>query len=89
MKNENEFFWCEISLKKFIDSEDVPLIMCVIKDISLRKQLEDEMRKKVHELESYNRILIGRELKMVELKKEINSLLKQLGQPPKYADDDL
>ena len=89
MKNENEFFWCEISLKKFIDSEYVPLIMCVIKDITLRKQLEDEMRKKVHELESYNRILIGRELKMVELKKEINSLLKQLGQPPKYADDDL
>jgi hypothetical protein len=36
------------------------------------------------ELIHFNDITIGRELKMIELKKEINELLKNAGKPEKY-----
>jgi two-component system, chemotaxis family, CheB/CheR fusion protein len=36
------------------------------------------------ELERFNEITVGRELKMVELKEEINALLKRLGENEKY-----
>ncbi len=40
------------------------------------------------ELEEFNRVAIGRELRMVALKEEINDLLAELGRTPRYIDDD-
>ena len=37
-----------------------------------------------NELEAYNTMMIGRELKMIELKKEVNELLKRSGEKEKY-----
>ncbi|MCK4464047.1 MAG: HAMP domain-containing protein [Candidatus Omnitrophica bacterium] len=37
-----------------------------------------ELRKKVEELEEFNKLAVGRELKMIELKKEIEDLKKRL-----------
>lgn len=53
----------------------------------LIKGLEDterSLQKKVEELEWLNQMMIGREIRMIELKKEINTLLKKLGQDEKY-----
>ena len=54
------------------------------RDISERKRREDELKKKNEDLELFNRLAVGRELKMIELKKEVNSLLKELGKEPRY-----
>ena len=35
-------------------------------------------------MEDFNRMAIGRELEMIELKKEINQLLQDAGQAPRY-----
>jgi hypothetical protein len=35
-------------------------------------------------LERFQAVTVGRELQMIELKKEINALLKQAGQPEKH-----
>jgi len=43
-----------------------------------------ELLKKSDQLELYNSYFIGREIKMVELKKEINELLNKDGQEDKY-----
>jgi len=38
-------------------------------------------------LARFNRAAVGRELRMIELKREINEMCGQLGQPPRYALD--
>ncbi|MGD9176273.1 MAG: PAS domain S-box protein [Desulfobacterales bacterium] len=53
-------------------------------DISERKHLEKEMKQNVEELEQFSKLAIGREVKMIQLKEEINELLGQLGQGEKY-----
>ena len=59
--------------------------------ISERKQAEiqtdaalEELKKKMVEIERFNVLTVNREMRMVELKKEINDLLRKSGQPPKY-----
>jgi PAS domain S-box-containing protein len=63
----------------------------IARDITDRKCAEEELRlrntelsAKYDELERFNRAMVDRELRMIELKKEINDLLAQAGQPPRY-----
>ncbi len=56
----------------------------LIRDISKRKAAEEELKKKAEELEAFNKLAVDRELKMIELKKEINALLEKLGKEPGY-----
>lgn len=53
-------------------------------DISDRKRAELEIREKYDELARFRRLAVGREKKMIELKREINELLKSSGLPKKY-----
>ena len=53
-------------------------------NITERKQAEEELKIRMNELEIFNEATVGRELKMIELKKEINELLAKTGQKPKY-----
>jgi hypothetical protein len=46
--------------------------------------MEDEMKRNVEELEQFSKLAIGREIKMIQLKEEINELLDQSGQGEKY-----
>lgn len=52
-------------------------------DDALRRQSED-LRIRNQELERFNTVAVGRELRMVELKQEVNALSQRLGQPPPY-----
>jgi two-component system sensor kinase len=53
-------------------------------DITERKQAEEQLKKKNEELTAFNRLAVGRELRMIELKSDINKLLMKLGQEEKY-----
>jgi PAS domain S-box-containing protein len=53
-------------------------------DISERKHMEEELTQNVEELERFRKLAIGREIKMIQLKEEINELLDQSGQGEKY-----
>ena len=45
-----------------------------------------ELEKNVRELETFNKFAVDRELRMIELKKDITALLARLGEPPKYEE---
>ena len=56
----------------------------LMRDIAERKAAEEELRKRTDELEKFNKLAVGRELKMIELKREINALLEESGKEPGY-----
>lgn len=47
-------------------------------DITQRVQYETQLKEKLNEIETLNKIMIGRETKMVELKKEIEKLKQEI-----------
>ena len=53
-------------------------------DITVRRQAEEELRSNVDELQRFNRAAVGRETRMIELKKEVNDLLAREQQAPRY-----
>lgn len=63
-------------------------VMVIIRDITDRKQAEKQLKRKFAELERFNRTMVGRENRMIELKAEVNALRHQLGLPKKYKTTD-
>ncbi|UCD80842.1 MAG: transporter substrate-binding domain-containing protein [Desulfobacterales bacterium] len=59
-------------------------ILAWMVDLSSLKEAEKELRARFDELARFRRLAIGREQKMIELKKEINEILKTNGLPDKY-----
>ncbi len=53
-------------------------------DITERKKAEKALMVKMDELERFFKLTVGREITMVELKKEVNYLLNRLGEDNKY-----
>ncbi|MBK7132771.1 MAG: PAS domain S-box protein [Bacteroidales bacterium] len=53
-------------------------------DITERINTENLLKEKIHELEKFNKIMVGREIRMIELKKEINELCIKLKMPERY-----
>ncbi len=67
------------------DAEDRPLRMIgTFQDITERKKMETEMSQNINDLERFSSMAVGREEQMIELKKEVNNLLKKSGRDKKY-----
>ncbi|MDZ7774607.1 MAG: PAS domain-containing protein [Bacteroidales bacterium] len=49
---------------------------------------EEQLKEKIEELEKFNKLMVGRENKMIELKREVNQLLKESGRTAKYSTPD-
>ncbi|RMF90647.1 MAG: PAS domain S-box protein [Methanobacteriota archaeon] len=67
-----------IHATRLIDFEGERAILGIVTDVTEARRAEKELREKVEELEKWQRLTIGREAKMVELKKEIKELKKRL-----------
>ncbi|MFZ3044151.1 MAG: PAS domain S-box protein [Minisyncoccia bacterium] len=70
--------WCLEMLTPIQDlSGEISGVMGISRDITHRKKMEEELQEKVDDLEKANRLMVGRELKMIELKGEIEELRRQ------------
>jgi PAS domain S-box-containing protein len=81
--NEDRYVWANaapIYNAKGIQTSAIVVFL----DITLRKQAEQALLAKIDELERFQKITIGREITMVELKKEVNRLLNKMGEDNKY-----
>jgi PAS domain S-box-containing protein len=70
---------------RLIDYDHDKAILGVVTDISELKKAETAMKMRYEELEIFKDVAVGRELKMIELEKEIDALLTTLGRPKKYG----
>lgn len=68
--------------------------VCTFYDVTQRKRVEDELLLRAEqlqtrndELERFNRVTTDRELRMIELKREVNELCRQAGLPLRYQVD--
>ena len=78
--------WWEISVSPVRASPDGPVVrlLAVSRDITQRRHSEDALREVNSELTRFNSVACGRELRMIELKKEVNQLLAARGEPARY-----
>ncbi len=60
------------------------LMFGTTQDITERKFVEKKLNEKAWESQRMNNLMIGRETKMIELKKEINELRQRLGEKKRY-----
>ena len=67
-------------LKPFEDRE----LRIVVEMALYKHQTEAELKEKYAELERFNQMAVDRELRMIELKREINELLRAAGKPDRY-----
>ena len=51
-----------------------------------RKKAEAEIKKQLQELQRWHEVMLGRENRNIELKREVNELLAQLKEPPRYPE---
>jgi PAS domain S-box-containing protein len=68
----------------FTEDHKLKFIVNVVRNITESKITEQNLKAKIEELEKYKDVTVNREVKMTELKKEINELYKRLNQKPKY-----
>lgn len=55
-----------------------------VQDITEIKKTETELMKKTQELEAFNNSMLDREMRIIELKEEINNLCEELNKPLKF-----
>lgn len=56
-------------------------------ELEERRVVELDLEKKMNELERFNKVAIEREVRIIELKKEVNSLCRQLKRSDRYKSD--
>lgn len=77
---EGNRFWAEISGSPLVKDGQIVGAVYFEKDITERKKAEDALRERLKELERMHRAFVGRELRMKELKEEIEKLKERLGE---------
>ena len=82
-KKDGTLFYGEINGSGFKYGNNSGILV-IIRDISDRKKVQNALQEKMNELMRFHDLTVGRELTMIELKKEINKLLNDSNQPPKY-----
>ena len=67
-----------------INVSEEPCWLTTMIDITEKKIAEEKLAKILSETENMNRLMTGREERILELKIDINNLLRQLGKEIKY-----
>jgi len=85
-----QVFWEEVRLNR-VNLNGTVRVLSIAVDITSRKAAEEalrrqsnELRRRNEELERFNHATVGRELEMIELKRQVNEMAQQLGQEPPY-----
>lgn len=73
VKEKGRVFWYDASVSIKKDSSGDSIIV-VVRDITSRIEMEQSIKTKLQEVERLNKVMVGREIKMIELKNKIEEL---------------
>lgn len=59
-------------------------VLGVWRDVTEQNRAEERLKRTLDDMERFNQLMRGRERRTLELKAEINTLLRELGRPKKY-----
>jgi len=82
--SERLWQFSSVSLGRLPDGRRTVLSMAA--DVTERENVARELRQRNAELERFNRVAVGRELDMIALKRQVNSLSRELGRAPPYPE---
>lgn len=85
-RKDGSVFYADINTFPITLSGNIYLVG-FFRDISERKEAEEEIKRRVEELEDFYDMAIGRELRMMELKEEMEELKEELAKFKKTGDD--
>ena len=77
-------FPANLSCVLFKTPENEDRSCMLIRDVTEQKQTEDTFQKQFDELRRWHQAMLGRESRVLELKHEVNELLRKQGLHPKY-----
>jgi PAS domain-containing protein len=92
IRKNGEDFWVQVNVVLERDADGIPLhLIADVDDITERILAEEalarqrkELEKSNAELERFNKLAVGRELRMIELKEQVNKLAEEAGLEPPY-----
>jgi len=77
--------WAELTSRFYTDpATNRRVILTILIDIAARKEAETRLQQQLDELRRWHRATLGREERIIELKREVNELLTRAGQSPRY-----
>jgi PAS domain S-box-containing protein len=82
--SDGEIRWVFGRGELIIENDIVVSMVGTILDISERKEAENQLKDRMQELVRFHNLTVDRELSMIELKKEVNSLQRKMGNEDKY-----
>lgn len=86
LKKDGQTFWAQLTVSPIYDQNKLFLYFVgIIIDITERKKAEELVLDQLNELQRWQKVMIGREERNLELKHEVNELLGELGKQKKYS----
>ena len=83
-RKDGSFFAVEYSCKPIYKGDAIIGAVFTFQDITERLETQQIVQEKIDELEDFSLMAVGRELEMIDLKKEINQLRQKLGEAELY-----
>ena len=89
LRPEGSLVWVSLTVSLVRDPAGAPLhFVSVVEDITARKEAGQALQDQLAELRRWHAAMLGRELRTVEVKREVNTLLAAAGQPARYPSAD-
>ena len=83
---DGKIVWVHDEARVLSDSEGKPLyLQGIMFDVTERKRMEKDLQERLDELQRERKVMMGREERVIELKKEVDAALMAAGRPPKYS----
>lgn len=84
-KKDGTFYWASAHISSIKDEKGkIKNFLGIQENITEKKEAEEKLRSQIEEMRRFQSLTVDREIKMIELKKEINTLLEKLNLPKKY-----